>query len=65
MRTLTLVLSLAGFALGAASGAFAAVTSNHVSASGIVYAQEDCKDGEKWNDETKKCEADAGDAGGK
>jgi len=66
MRTLTLALSLAGIALGATTGAFAAVTSNSpVSASNIVLAQEDCKDGEKWNDETKKCEADAGgDAGG-
>ncbi len=42
--------------LAAAAGlAFAVPASAYTNS--IVYGQEDCKEGEKWNEETQKCEA--------
>ncbi|MEM8686528.1 MAG: hypothetical protein AAGF81_04310 [Pseudomonadota bacterium] len=42
--------------LAAAAGlAFAVPASAYTNQ--IVYGQEDCKEGEKWNEETQKCEA--------
>lgn len=58
MKKLTLMLALSGFAFGASTGAIAGIASP--TASGAVFAQEDCKEGEKWNEETKACEAAAG-----
>lgn len=59
MKKLTLMLALSGFAFGASTGAIAGIAS-HQTTSGVVFAQEDCKEGEKWNEETKACEAASG-----
>lgn len=57
MKTLTLMLALTGVALTASTGAFAGGFGSPT-LSGAVFAQEDCKPGEKWNEETQKCEAE-------
>ncbi len=55
MKKLMLAFAVAAFSFGAGSAAFA-VAPMGPGASGAVFAQEDCKEGETWNDETKKCE---------
>lgn len=60
MKTLTAlaVLTTSLFAWSYGSFAYMAGATSHP---GVVYAKEDCKDGETWNEETKACEAaDAG-----
>ena len=42
MKKLILLLGLAGFAFSIPSGAYA--------------GEKDCKDNEKWNEQTQKCE---------
>ncbi len=61
MKKLCTVLAAFGFAIAASVGAFAGTFGDRTSSTGVLFAQEDCKDGEKWNEETQKCEAD--DAG--
>ncbi len=46
MKKLLLIAALAGFALSAPAQVFA--------------GQEDCKDGEKWNEATQMCEKQDG-----
>ena len=56
MKKLTLMLSLLGLAFAGTIGAFASVSGERSVSNGVVFAQEDCKDGEKWNEDTQKCE---------
>ena len=61
MRKLSLLFAAFVFAIASSVGAFAGTASPSTTASGVIFAQEDCKDGEKWNEETQTCEAaDAG-----
>ena len=63
MSKLTLTFAVAGFILGAA-GPFAGTANATVPLAvpepTIIFAQEDCKEGEKWNEETQKCEVNEG-----
>ena len=47
MKKLLLIVAAAGFAFATPAIAFTDTT---------VYGQEDCKEGEKWNEDTQKCE---------
>jgi len=64
MSKLTLTLSIAGFILGAAgpmSGMAQATDGRMLRPQAtVISAQEDCKEGETWNEETKKCEVKEG-----
>ena len=62
MKKLLTLMALAGFAAGAVTPSLAiAVTGTPgVYSANVLQAQEDCKAGEKWNEETKKCEAESG-----
>lgn len=64
MSKLTLTLAVAGYILGAAgplSGLAHATDTRIVGPqTGIVSAQEDCKEGETWNEETQTCEVKEG-----
>ena len=58
MKKLIALAATAGFAAGLSSPVFAAMPlHNGFMASHAIFAKEDCKDGEKWNEETQKCEA--------
>lgn len=56
MKKLMLGLAVAAFSIGAGSATFAAMPAGP-GVSGAVFAEKDCKEGEKWNEETQKCEA--------
>lgn len=62
MTKLTMTLALAGYVLGAAAPFTVAnaATQSAVTPTAIVAAQEDCKEGETWNEETQKCEVKDG-----
>lgn len=63
MNKLTLTLAVAGYVLGATApltGAANAASQSVFPPATIVAAQEDCKEGETWNDETQKCEVKDG-----
>lgn len=55
MKHAALLLALTGGVFATAFGALATVPTGH-GVSGIVYAEADCKEGEKWNEATGKCE---------
>ena len=55
---LALALALTGGVLATGFGALAAVATDGMS-SHVLYAQADCKEGEKWNEATGKCESAA------
>jgi len=63
MSKLTMTLAVAGYVLGAFGPLTGAANASSQSAfpAGIVIvsAQEDCKEGETWNEETQKCEPKA------
>ena len=42
--------------LAAAAGLAFATPVSAYTQKNVVYGQEDCKEGEKWNEETQKCE---------
>ena len=50
MKNLLMLAALLGFAFAAPANAYFATADN------TVYGQEDCKEGEKWNEDTQKCE---------
>ncbi len=61
MKKLFVILGIAAFAAGSAYPAFAgAQPAAGSSPDRIIFGQEDCKEGEKWNETTQKCEADGG-----
>lgn len=58
MKTLLFTLATLGFV--ATLPAVANTVKTVVVPTSTVYAQEDCKDNEKWNEETQKCEEQSG-----
>ena len=60
MKTLAIVVTLTASFFAWSFGSLAYIAGGPTQ-SERVYAQDDCKDGEKWNEETKKCET-AGDS---
>lgn len=53
MKSTVLALMLAAFAFGATAPALATVLTD---TQDVIYQQDKCKKGEKWNADTKKCE---------
>lgn len=63
MSKLTLTLAVAGYVLGATGpfvGSASATSPSTWTPTAIIAAQEDCKEGETWNEETQKCEVKEG-----
>jgi hypothetical protein len=64
MSKLTLTLAVAGYILGAAgplSGIAQATDGRMLTPQAtVISAQEDCKEGETWNEETQKCDVKEG-----
>lgn len=58
MKILASVLTLTVALFAWSFGSFAYMTSG-VTSPDVVYGQEDCKDGETWNEEKQACEASA------
>jgi len=58
MSRIATLLTLFGLAFGATSVAVAYTPLGEAVApkATAIYAQEDCKEGEKWNEEMNKCE---------
>lgn len=57
MKKVLLPLALLGLA-AAPAYATAPVTGAGLNPTKATFAKEDCKEGEKWNEETQKCEAE-------
>jgi len=59
MKTFLASLALLGLAF---TPSYAGSTHGQagINTSSAIYAQEDCKEGEKWNEETQKCEVESG-----
>ena len=55
MKTFLASLALLGLAI-APTHAASSYGSAGINVSPTIFAQEDCKEDEKWNDETAKCE---------
>ncbi|GBF25766.1 hypothetical protein MnTg02_00800 [bacterium MnTg02] len=56
MKNATLMLATAAFAFGLATQSWATPSPNlSLSNSGLVYGQDKCKEGEKWDEAMKKC----------
>ena len=55
MKVLALVATLTATLFAWSFGSFAYIAGGPTQ-SEAIYAQEDCKDGETWNEETQKCD---------
>ena len=62
MKKLFIVLALTGIVSVVSTQSFAQLNNLNSSEvlSSVIYGQEDCKAGEKWNEEKQKCEAESG-----
>lgn len=60
MSRIAALLTMLAFAAGASSVAVAytPLGKAFTDRSAVIYAQEDCAEGEKWNEETQECEAE-------
>ncbi len=56
MTKYIVIAALAGLGLIATLG-YAIMPQNTAVTGGKIYAQEDCAEGETWNEQTAKCEA--------
>lgn len=57
MKIIALMVAAVGLAFGVTSHAFAV---DRTLSGDAVFAQEDCADGETWNEETQACEKSEG-----
>lgn len=64
MKSVAIAIPLVGLVLGLAGPASATVSKGHILQSKydvpLVQQQSTCKEGEVWNEETKKCEKKEG-----
>ena len=59
MKKLLISLALLGLATAPSYASMSTSGAGFGTAS-TVFAQEDCKEGEKWNEDAQKCEAESG-----